>query len=33
MQVKKHKTIQGAEVIEYQGERGKRGKVIAKRLP
>ncbi|GAA0410082.1 DNA topoisomerase IV subunit A [Cocleimonas flava] len=25
---KKHKTIQGAEVIEYQAERGKRGKLL-----
>jgi len=27
---KKHKTIQGAELIEYQGERGKRGKLLPK---
>lgn len=27
---KKHKTIQGAEIIEYQGERGKRGKLLPK---
>lgn len=27
---KKHKTIQGAEIIEYQGERGKRGKMLPK---
>jgi len=25
---KKHKTIQGAEIVEYQGERGKRGKLL-----
>ncbi len=27
---KKHKSIQGAELIEYQGERGKRGKLLPK---
>ncbi len=27
---KKHKTIQGAEIVEYQGERGKRGKLLPK---
>ena len=27
---KKHKTIQGAEIIEYQAERGKRGKLLPK---
>ncbi len=27
---KKHKTIQGAELVEYQGERGKRGKLLPK---
>ena len=25
---KKHKTIQGSEIVEYQGERGKRGKLL-----
>ena len=25
---KKHKSIQGAEIVEYQGERGKRGKLL-----
>jgi len=27
---KKHKTIQGAEIVEYQGDRGKRGKLLPK---
>ncbi len=27
---KKHKSIQGAELVEYQGERGKRGKLLPK---
>ena len=27
---KKHKTIQGSEIVEYQGERGKRGKLLPK---
>jgi topoisomerase-4 subunit A len=27
---KKHKVIQGSEVVEYQGERGKRGKLLPK---
>jgi len=25
---KKHKSIQGGEIVEYQGERGKRGKLL-----
>ncbi len=27
---KKHKTIQGSEIVEYQSERGKRGKLLPK---
>jgi topoisomerase-4 subunit A len=27
---KKHKTIQGSEIVEYQGDRGKRGKLLPK---
>ncbi len=27
---KKHKAIQGSEIVEYQGERGKRGKLLPK---